>query len=887
MKYILKPDREYSLYKKFGFLLLWALLMASLPAQSQQQLRYKKIQLQRTNGTIQDFLKDLHQHYQINFSYDEHILPQKTFKLYKKSWKLQDLLQKLGQQAQLKVKYVNGQVILKKWKKVKVSGTIKGQNDNEYLLGATVYVPELNIGSVSDARGRYQLLIPSGNYTSVFSYIGHQSIYQPLKAQENISLDVKLRPQADVLGEVVIRSFRDASIAQLTSDQTDKHILPIENIKQIPTLAGEADVLKSLQRMPGTQNAAVGTTNFSVRGGSYDQNLILLDGIPLYNTGHTAGFFSVINPDIIQSVHFYKGALPAKYGGRLSSVVSIESHDQAPKKLQIRGGVGLISSRLAVEAPLGKKASFIIAGRQGYPSEVVHLLDLHRTTITGSSQDFSGDYFAQFQDLYAKFNFRLNTSNQLSITTFRVQDEFLNRIGGWLHNNKYRWNNLGGAITWNHQYNKQLNSQLRLIYSDINYQDEYNTAFNLTTDQWTSGFQQVGLTLDFDYETSPTSKFNFGISGHRHYFKSAEFKEDITSHTSNLPAKQALEVGLYMDHQLSLGNKWSFRYGLRLSGFYNFGEGVRYVYGPNQQLAHTTQFGSGQVIDRFYGIEPKLSVRYLLNQHSSLRFSYNRSYQYLHQLSNSLVSLPSDVWIPANNNIKPRFADQLTLGHFYRFGQKKQFSLSSEIYYKQTHRTIDYQDNAQLFFNRNVETQLRFGQDKSHGLELMLAKNTGKLTGWIGYTWSKTERQIPGINNDQVFMPSFDRRHNLSLTMSYALGKRWVISSNYSYMSGTRVTLPQGQFVVNNRTYNFYTDRNGYQLPNFHQWDLSLTLKSKKRKKWQGEWIFGVTNVYNQKNPTAVSLTKSVPFHPKISSHSLVKSYLFGWVPSITYNFKF
>ncbi|HAS42591.1 MAG TPA: hypothetical protein DCS93_19075 [Microscillaceae bacterium] len=888
MKYLLQPGLGCILWKKVLFLLLWGVFLMVLPAHSQQLLQ-RQIQLKDTQGTIQYFLKELHQQNQISFSYDENVLPEKVIKLDKSNWQLKELLRVLERKTQLDFKYVHEQIIIKKTKstKVKVSGTIRSQDDRESLPGATVFVPELNLGTIADAKGRFQLWVPPGRYTPAFSYIGHQSNQQSLDVRQNVSLDIKLPPQIDVLGEVVIQSFRDNSIndsiERLNPIQASRQVLPVTALKNMPVLAGEPDVLKSLQRLPGIQNATMGHTNFSVRGGSYDQNLILFDGIPLYNTAHSAGFFSTINPDIIQSVHFYKGNLPARFGGRLSSVVDIKSRNQRLKKLRLKGGVGLISSRLTLEGPIGKKTSFFVAGRQGYPGSITNLFDYPPSIITKSSQDFTGGYTAKFSDIFTGFNIAFNTRNQLRISGFYTQDEFSHKerfIFGHPENT-YRWKSIGGAITWDHQYNHQLQSQLKLIYSDLHYQTNGLYERN-------SGLQQAALNLDFTYEASSQSKFKFGLATTGYYFQPTEVRQSNNVHTLILPSKQALETSIYLDHQLRLGKKWVFNYGVRVSGFYNLGAGVRDTYDDNYKLVNTTHFNTGDVIDQFYGIEPRFSAQYTLNKNNFVRFSYTRTYQYLHQISNTAISLPADTWIPADNNIKPRFADQLTLGYFYHFGKDKQYTLSSEMYYKQVHHSIDYKDNAQPFFNQHLATQIRLGQDNSYGLELMLAKSRGKLTGWISYTLSKTTRQANGINNDKVFVPHFDRRHNVSLTFSYALGKRWVIATNYAYMSGTHITVPQGQLVLNNRTYNLYSGRNSYQLPNFHQWDLNVILKSRQRKKWQGEWVFGVTNIYNQKNTSMISRNKIVP--PNLTIHRpnfFSKTYLFGWVPSITYNFKF
>lgn len=894
MKHCLKPCS-----KKSGSLLLWCLLIAILPLQS-QHLYQKNIQLKRTNGTIQDFLEELNELYQINFSYDENILPKKKLNLDKTSWQLQDLLQNLTQKTYISFQYINGQVVLKKNGKVRISGTIKEQAEGEHLLGATVYIPELNIGSVSDDKGHYQMVVPPGKYTSVFSYIGHQSLQQKLYATQNLSLNVSLYPQIDALQEVVIQSPKEEGINLISTTSMSTHTLSSAKIKSLPMLAGEPDVLKSVQWLPGTQNATVGTTNFSVRGGNYDQNLILFDGIPIYNTAHAMGFFSTINPDIVQNIRFYKGALPVKYGGRLSSVVAITGRNGNPEKFQLSGGVGISSSRLTMEGPLGKRASFIIAGRHGYPGDAASKL------LNGP---FPEKLFVRFQDVHAKFNIRLNKNNQLNFSAFTTKDEsydefkypsglsFSRSIGFVAINHifeykNYDWSSFGGALTWTHQYTPRLNSQLKLFVSNLDNGyvfDKPATASNYTNQkyyQWEANLQQVGTTLNFNYKLAAKNSFNFGIFATRHHFQPGRFAQNDLLSEASASTKRALEAGIYVDYQWYLGTKWYIQSGARLSGFYNLGEGMHYTYNAQREVVTSTKFKAGSIINSAYGIEPRLLLRYSLNTNASLKFSYLRSYQYLHQVSSSAIALPSDVWLPTDNNIQPRFADQVALGYAYQFGKNKQFTLSSEIYYKKTHGTLDYKDNAQLLSNEHIINQLRVGTNDSYGLELMLAKNKGRFTGWVSYTLSKSENHIPGINQGKAYAPRFDRRHNLLVVASHTLGKRWLISANYSYMSGAPITAPRGQFISDNHIYNFYTERNSYRLPDFHQLSLNVTLKSKQRKKWQGEWIFGVTNLYNQQNPVAIVGTH-ISWRHSSGNGSFMNMNLLGLIPSVTYNFKF
>ncbi|OJJ23506.1 hypothetical protein BKI52_03850 [marine bacterium AO1-C] len=858
--------------------------MALLPAQAQQLLQ-KNIQLKHSEGTVLEIIQDLQQNQGITFSYDENSLPKTPLKFAKKGWQLRKLLKEVESQAPLEFRYLNGQIILRKKKKAKInfSGTIKV--DGEQVPGATVYVPELNIGSATDANGYYSLLLPPGRYTSVFSFIGHQKENRTLDLKDDTSLNVNLYPSIDQLGEVVIKAPQRPQLDLLKTVQTGVHQIDIQQIKDLPMFVGETDIFKGIQALPGIQNSHVGTSNFSVRGGGYDQNLILLDDIPIYNTNHTMGFFSVFNANAIQSAQLYKGSLPTQYGGRLSSVLALETREGNSEKIRVQGGIGIISSNLAIDGPIGKKATFMVGGRYGYPSLFLNMINKPGAFASPATFLSSTRNEMNFVDLNMKVKLKLNKNNQLSITAFGAKDRFKSQV--ILQDNIYDWSSVGGVINWQHRFSPRLISNIKYFYSQSQY--AYQQKPDNENIRWSSSIQQQGFKADFDYQFSSHSQLNFGVALTHLYLnpgrlESLDENDDVILFSS-LNTKQAVEGAIYLDHQFSW-NKWRFNYGLRLSSLHNLGLGTEPIYDNNQNIVGAKLALPGEILSQFYGLEPRASVRYLLNPNASIKASYGRTYQYLHQLGNATIGFPGDAWLPANSNVKPRFADQYALGYFLNFGHEATYQFSTEAYYRHSHRVIDYLDNAQLFMNGAIETQISTGEEVAYGLELMLKKKKGKLKGWIGYTLAKIERKTPGINNDQVYAPVYDRRHNLSLNLTYDLTKRWRIAANFQYMSGAGATIPVGEFIFNNQVFNHYSERNGHRLPDYHQLNLSLILRSKEQKRWQGEWVFGINNVYNRENVFSLSRPQT-QIGSRYINRQFTQMSLFGLMPYISYNFKF
>lgn len=867
------------------FILFMCLSCFAYEASAQgKSLLQQTVQLSRSSGTIAEFLNDLSKNQNIRFFYDAGILPDKKLKLSIRTWKLKSFLRALLKGTNVGFDEINGQVVFKKqrYSKVTISGTIKGKADGEHLIGATVYIKELGTGTTSNLYGFYSLTVPPGEYTFVYAYMGYKSIRLKLNLSQNLVQNVALKSQIAQLGEVVVKATREQEIEGIESSRMSAHSMKVEKIKATPMVGGEADILKTIQYLPGIQSASTGTSSFSVRGGAYDQNLILLDDAPVYNVSHVMGLFSVFNVDAIKDVKVYKGAMPARYGGRLSSVVDVRMKEGNDKKFSLSGGVGLVSSRLTVEGPIGHKVSFLVSGRYGYVGQTANQLAQLSENFFPDVRSFGKDNEISFYDLNAKFNVKLNDNNKIYLSAFAGNDHFFNNVV--FQNNTLNWGNQTASFRWNHIFNSKLFGNLTLTHGNFDY--AYQVNGDARNFKWEANMQQRGAKLDFDYFASPASTFRFGASLTHHKFlpgKITPVNDSSIVVPFSLDTRQAIETGLYLNHELSLGKRLLIDYGLRFSSFHNLGNGVQYIYNDKGAFEREQQFAANEIMNSEYGIEPRLSIRYLLGKASSMKASYSRTYQYLHLVSTSTVGLPTDVWLPVDNNIKPRMADQIALGYFRNF-KEGMYSLSAETYYKKIYQVIDYKDNASIFLNKNIETQIKTGEGKAYGIEFLLEKKKGKFTGMVSYTLAKVERQIDGINNNKTYAPSYDRRHNLTATLAHTLGKRWQVSASYSYISGVGVTVPQGVYVANNRPFNYYSGRNNYKLRDFHQLDLNVTLKSKNKRRWRGEWVFGVTNAYNQKNPFSVYMdhTANVQREPKT-----LQLFLFGLMPSVNYNFKF
>jgi hypothetical protein len=749
-----------------------------------------------------------------------------------------------------------------------VSGTVKEKKSGEVLISSTVYLLEIpNSGTLSNSYGFYSISAPAGSYTMIASFAGYHQDTIKIKLDRNISTVIELEQKTTELQEVVVSSKKRNE--NVTRPLAGVQKLSVSDIKNVPVIFGEKDVLKTIQLLPGVKAAGEGNSGFYVRGGAADQNLILLDEATVYNPSHLLGFFSAFNSDAIKDLTLYKGAMPAEYGGRLSSVVDIKMNDGNNKDYHMSGGLGLIASRLTVEGPIVKdKGSFIISGRRTYADVFLKL----------SSDSTVNKNSLYFYDLNMKANYTFNQNNRVFLSGYFGKDVF--GIGGQF---SIDYGNSTGTVRWNHVFNSRLFSNTSIIYSNYNYNIDLTSNGNDLLLK--SKIEDLSLKQDFQYYVTSSSKINFGFQVTRHIISPAVLNATPGSNFNSIDIQKnySFENAAYISHEFAATDKIRFNYGLRLSSFIVTGPGTFNTYDSAGDITQTRTYESGQVVSSYFNLEPRFSVSFQVAENSSMKASYTRNVQNLHLLSNSATSNPTDLWIPSSPNVKPEITDQVSLGYYRNF-MDNSYEFSTEIYYKTMQNQIDYKNGAELRANQNVESQLLFGQGRAYGLELFLKKKTGRFTGWISYTLSKTEIQINGINHNDWYPARQDQTNNIALVGVYQLSKKWTISANWVYNSGTPATFPSGKYTVDGQTTFYYTERNAYRMPNYNRLDFAATIEGKKHKKWQSSWTFSLYNVYGRENAYAITF-RNDPDDP--TKTQALQISLFRWVPSVTYNFKF
>lgn len=748
-----------------------------------------------------------------------------------------------------------------------ISGTVKDQNTGETLIGASIILLENpEMGVLSNGYGFYSITAPERNYTLVASFSGYKNDTVKVSLKKNIMLPVYLSPAGTELQEVVITARRNDNITRTLPGMQK---LSIEEIKDVPVIFGEKDILKTIQLLPGIKSGGDGSTGFFVRGGSADQNLILLDEATVYNASHLLGFFSTFNSDAIKDVTIYKGDMPAQFGGRLSSLLDITMKDGNDKNYKVSGGIGVIASRINVEGPIVKnKGSFMISARRTYADL---FLKLSKDSTVNKS-------ILYFYDINTKANYQLDNKNKLFLSGYFGQDDL-----GYSNQFGIKWGNTTATLRWNHIFNSKLFSNTSFIYSNYN----YNISINQTTNnlEIISKIKDFSLKEDLQYFATNRNKVNFGFNVTRHVFSPGEFQTSATSSYNPLilQNKYALDAAAYVSDEWSATDRLKFISGLRLSSFSVLGPGNFYTYDANGNATDTATYSTGKIVKSYLNLQPRFAATYLLNKISSLKASYSRNVQNLHLLSNSTGSNPTDLWIPSSNNVKPEISDQVSTG-YYRNLSNNRYEFSAEIYYKYLQNQIDYKNGAQLVANINVESQLLYGRGRAYGLELFAKKKYGRLTGWISYTLSRTERLIDGINYNLWYPATQDQTHNVAIVAIFKANNKWTFSSDFVYNTGNAVTWPSGKYTVNGQTVFLYTNRNSYRMPAYNRLDISATLQGRKTKKFDGSWNFSVYNVYGRENPYFIQFQND-PEDPEKTQ--AVQYSLFRWVPSITYNFKF
>ena len=750
-------------------------------------------------------------------------------------------------------------------KKFTVSGNVKDATTGEILIGATITLNKTSTSS--NNYGFYSLTAPEGNYILTVTYVGYVPAVYTIALTENKVVDVGLSPKAE-LQEVVINAHARNN-DNIVSPQMGVEKLDMSQINNVPVLLGERDILKTLSLLPGVKSASEGNTGFYVRGGASDQNLILLDEATVYNASHLFGFFSTFNSDAIKDVSLYKGGIPAQYGGRLSSVLDIKMDEGNNQNYVVQGGLGLISSRIKVEGPIVKdKGSFMISARRTY-------LDLFLKASSDSTVKGSQLYF---YDINAKANYHFDDKNVLYLSGYFGKD-----VLGLKNTFGTNWGNSTGTLRFNHIFNSKLFSNTSLIYSNYNYDiQSYLPGNNFNA---VSQITDLDFKEDLQYFVSNSHTIKFGVDALHHNLAPGSITADANSsfNDKTIERRYGLETAAYISDEWHATDKLSLLYGFRLSDMFLFGPGTFNTYDALGNTVTSNTYNSGQIVKRYFNLEPRFSASYSLTPEASLKASYNRNTQNIHIISNSTSSTPTDLYVMSSNNIKPEIADQFSTGYFRNFNDNM-FEFSTEVYYKWLENQIDYKNGAQLILNQDVESQLVYGTGRAYGIEFFLKKKYGKFNGWLGYTLSRTERKFAAINNGDYYPATQDRTNDMSAVGIYQFSKRWSFSGTFVYGTGNPVTYPNGKYELNGLTTFYYSQRNANREPANNRLDLGATLEGKPHKKYHSSWTFGIYNIYNHRNPYAVTFRDS---KTNPGTTEAVETSLFGRVPSVTWNFKF
>lgn len=768
--------------------------------------------------------------------------------------------------------------------KYTISGIVTDKRSNESLIGVNIIAPQLNEGVSTNEYGFYSLTLPEGKHIIQVSYLGFITITREIELHSDMRLNFRLTEGSQQLDEVVVTEYSGQE--NISSPQMSVNELSINTIKKMPVILGETDILKSILLLPGVTNAGEAASGFNVRGGAADQNLILLDEATIYNSSHLYGFFSVFNPDAIKDIKLYKGGIPSRYGGRVSSVLEIFQKDGNSNNFHMNGGIGVLSSKLLAEGPIVKdKGSFLFAGRSSYAHLFLKFTD--------------NENAAYFYDLNTKLSYRFNENNSILLSGYfgrdviSIRNSFKNTYGNSILN-----------FRWNHLFSDKLFSNLSFIYSDY----YYGLRLDFVQFNWDSGIQNFNLKYDFKHYINQDLKLRYGINGAYYKFNPGEVTptgENSGANYRKLDNKYALESAAYLDVEHSFSERLKLQYGLRISSFYRLGQKNLNLYENNNPVIFNEDIGiyekatptgsqtksRTKLIKTFTNLEPRASLSLKLSDNTALKASYNRMAQYLHLISNTSSPTPLDVWAPSGKYIKPQLLDQYALGYFRDFADNT-FGLETEGFYKTIKNRIDYIDGADLIANNAIEQVILNGEARAYGLEFLLRKKKGRLQGWMSYTLSRSEQRTPprtpretGINHGEWYNTPYNKTHDFSLTGSYMFNKKLTMGLNFIAQSGQPVTYPDGYYEYQGVQFPSYSGRNDENLPAYHRLDLSLTYtpRPEKEKGWQSEWVFGIYNLYNRKNAASITFRQD----RETARNEAVRLSIFGIVPSISYNFKF
>ncbi|MGM0634514.1 MAG: TonB-dependent receptor [Bacteroidota bacterium] len=765
-----------------------------------------------------------------------------------------------------------------------LSGTVTAADDKQPVLGVDIVIEELETGTSTDFDGKYEIELPEGTHTIKYTYIGFKDEIITLTITENTTQNIELETSSESLDEVVITKSIEKT--EIRSTQMSANSLKSETIKKIPAVLGEPDVIRSLIQLPGVSNAGEGASGFNVRGGSADQNLVLIDNATIFNSSHLFGLFSVFNPDAIKDLTLYKGGIPAKFGGRVSSVLDIQQRSGSKENFKGEASLGLVSSKLLLEGPIEKgKSSFLISGRGSYAHLFLGLADNPNS--------------AYFYDVNAKFNFELNENNRILVSTyfgrdvFDINDNFQNVYGSTYLSTR-----------WNHIFNEDIYSNLSLVFNDY----LFNLNLNSVGFEFDSGVRNIDLKYSLNHIINDNLNLDYGIESLLHEFNPATIRPnrpDSGIIERQLTKKYAWENGLFISANQDITEDLSASLGLRVSSFFRLGQDEINVYENNNPIIYNENLGvyeqaepidvqsasRSSVLKSYHNLEPRFSLSYALNNDNSIKASYNRMVQNLHLITNASAPTPFDIWAPSGEFIKPQKLDQYAVGYFSNFAEDN-YSIETEVFYKTIQNSLDFVDGANLIANDAIEREILAGEGRAYGWEFLLKKNTGKLTGWIAYTLSRSEQRTPGrtaaepgVNNGNWYLNSFDKTHDLSIVANYELSKKWEFNANMILQTGQPVNFPVGQYQYQDLTIPVFEGRNKNRLPTYHRIDLAATLTPERNEnqKWESSWTFSIYNVYNRMNAAAIIFNQD----QQTGANQARRLAIFGAVPSVSYNIKF
>jgi len=751
--------------------------------------------------------------------------------------------------------------------KFTISGTVRSLRTGETLINASIKPVNSNEGTSSNEYGFYSVTLPAGEYVIEYSAVGYETVVEKISIDQNISKSVALPDEIKDLENVTVSASGKGRT--ITGTQMGVERLSITEVKTIPMLLGERDILKAIQLLPGIKPAGDGNSGFYVRGGSADQNLILLDEAQVYNASHLLGFFSTFNSDAIKDITVYKGGMPAQYGGRLSSVLDVKMNEGNNQNYELSGGIGLISAKLNLEGPIQKnRSSFLLSGRRTYADVFVPLA---KDTAIRNNKLY-------FYDYNAKVNYKIGEKDNIYVSGYLGRDYLkLDQQFG------INWGNITGTLRWNHIFNSRLFSNTSFIYSDFDYNININNPSN-DLDIY-SKIRDLNLKQEFQWYAGSRHSLRFGFNSIYHKIRPGEVTSSGTTSFNNfyLQDRYSWENALFATDTWKAAPWLNVTYGARLTSFAVLGAGDFYEIDAEGNVTDTLTYAKGEVVKNYLNLEPRLAASFIIDQTSSFKASYVRNVQNLHLMSNSTTGAPTDKWLASTNIIKPEVADLFSIGWYKNFAENR-YEFSTETYYKKMYNQIDYRTGADVFTNDAIESQILFGIGRAYGWELFLKKKTGKATGWISYTLSKTERKIDGINDGAWYNARQDRTHDVAIVLNYQLNRKWNLAANWIYYTGDAVTYPNGKYIVDNQIVFYYTRRNADRMPAYHRLDLGATWLLRDKKKFTSELAFSLFNAYGRENPYIITFRQSETDPTRTEA---VKTSLFRFVPSISYNFKF